>query len=327
VELVPRTDRDLVLARLATAVSDLQQPLPVATTAPATGEVLRVAGYGRTSTEWVPDRLATALFAVQTVTATTAGIAGSTSAKADTCKGDAGGPAFREGAGRVELLGIHSTSWQHGCLGVTDTRQGSTETRVDDLAGWIKQVTNPVSNSSLFGNRIAVLQNGRVLLKEGDLYAGWTVQWTDSVVKLQIDGKRVGVLTQDGLLHVKDDNEPGAPWTIQEGSVTDFSLSGNRILINKSGAAVMKEGNLYAGWTVQWTDSVVKLQIDGKRVGVLTRDGLLHVKDDNEPGAPWGTQMGSVTDFRLSGNRIGVLKYGRLWVKEGNLYDRWVIEA
>ncbi|MEU9953979.1 trypsin-like serine protease, partial [Streptomyces sp. NPDC047939] len=46
VELVPRTDRDVVLARLDRPVTDVA-PATLATTAPAAGEELKFAGYGR----------------------------------------------------------------------------------------------------------------------------------------------------------------------------------------------------------------------------------------------------------------------------------------
>ncbi|HEX8864891.1 MAG TPA: RICIN domain-containing protein, partial [Lentzea sp.] len=103
------------------------------------GEVLRVAGFGRTATEWVPDRPRTGQFTVTATTATTTQVVGNNGA--DTCKGDAGGPAFREVSGTPQLVGLSSTSWQHGCLAVTETRQGSTEARVDDLGPWVQSTT------------------------------------------------------------------------------------------------------------------------------------------------------------------------------------------
>jgi hypothetical protein len=36
------------------------------------------------------------------------------------------------------VAAVVSTSWQHGCLTETETRQGTTATRVDDLSGWIR---------------------------------------------------------------------------------------------------------------------------------------------------------------------------------------------
>ncbi|MFF4384777.1 trypsin-like serine protease, partial [Kitasatospora sp. NPDC001547] len=141
-ELVPRTDRDLVLARLATPVTDIP-PLAVATTAPATGEELTVAGFGRTRTEWVPDKLHSAAFTVGTVDPTGLGIAAKAPADAAVCKGDTGGPALRKVGDRQELAAVNSRSWQNGCLGSTETtRTGAYETRTDDLGDWLQQTVS-----------------------------------------------------------------------------------------------------------------------------------------------------------------------------------------
>ena len=137
VALVPHAGRNVVLARLARPV-DIA-PVAIGTTAPTEGDVLRVAGYGRTATEWVPGRLHTATFDVTGVAGGLTTITGQAPGQASPCKGDAGGPALRETAGRVELVAVNHTSWQNGCLGVTETRQGAVETRVDDIADWIRQ--------------------------------------------------------------------------------------------------------------------------------------------------------------------------------------------
>ncbi|MFE7595519.1 trypsin-like serine protease, partial [Kitasatospora sp. NPDC057512] len=68
-ELVPRADRDLVMARLASPVDGVV-PLAVAATAPTAGQSLRVAGFGRTKDEWVPNKLHTGAFSLDTVSAT-----------------------------------------------------------------------------------------------------------------------------------------------------------------------------------------------------------------------------------------------------------------
>ena len=139
VGLVPHPDRDVMLLKLAYRVTAVA-PLKVATAAPAAGETLRVAGYGRTTTEWVPDVLHTATFVTGNVTTGTLDLTGTTP-QASICKGDAGGPAFRETAAGPELVALNHTSWQHGCYGETETRQGATETRVDSLAAWIGERT------------------------------------------------------------------------------------------------------------------------------------------------------------------------------------------
>ncbi|WP_410613999.1 S1 family peptidase [Amycolatopsis sp. lyj-109] len=135
VDLLFRSDRNVALAKLAAPVTDVA-PVAIGTAAPAQNEALRVAGYGRTATEWVPDKLHTVPVSVQSVTATTLAVLGDPAA-ATTCQGDAGGPLLRERDGVVELAGLHHSSWQAGCLGSSETRQGTVETRVDDIAGWI----------------------------------------------------------------------------------------------------------------------------------------------------------------------------------------------
>ncbi|WP_189052892.1 ricin-type beta-trefoil lectin domain protein [Longimycelium tulufanense] len=137
VDIVKREDRALVLARLARAVLGVA-PVPVATAAPKSGEVLRVAGFGRTAEEWVPDKAHVASFRVQKVTSTRVDVVGAED-KAAICKGDAGGPLFREAGGRLELVGLNHTSWQKGCLEETETRDGAREVRMDTVADWVGQ--------------------------------------------------------------------------------------------------------------------------------------------------------------------------------------------
>lgn len=143
-KVVRNPGRDVVLAKLAAPATGVT-PVAVATTAPQAGETLQVAGSGRTATDWVPARPRVAPFTVGGVQGSSVTI--SSADGVDTCKGDAGGPAFRVAGGTAQLVALNSTSWQHGCLDVTETRQGGTETRVDDLAAWIHQhiVPTPVS--------------------------------------------------------------------------------------------------------------------------------------------------------------------------------------
>ncbi|MGW7090489.1 FG-GAP-like repeat-containing protein [Streptomyces sp. NPDC054874] len=135
-ELVSRTDRDLVMAKLAQPVTDIA-PLLLADSAPVAGESLRALGYGRTATSWVPNRLHAGTFAVSATGATTVAVTRDGGA---ICKGDAGGPALREQDGKVLLAAVHSASWQAGCFGSRETRNGAVETRTDDLVDWVTQV-------------------------------------------------------------------------------------------------------------------------------------------------------------------------------------------
>ncbi|MFJ7913095.1 trypsin-like serine protease, partial [Kitasatospora sp. NPDC096204] len=137
VELVPRQDRDLVLARLSAPVDGVA-PLSLATTAPTAGQTLRVPGFGRTKDEWAPLKLHTGVFSLDTVSATGIGTTGTGGAAI--CKGDTGAPAVREVNGKAELVAVASRSWQGGCLGTpaTETRTGASSSRIDDLGDWVR---------------------------------------------------------------------------------------------------------------------------------------------------------------------------------------------
>ncbi|MFJ8980024.1 trypsin-like serine protease [Streptomyces sp. NPDC102282] len=139
-QLVPREDRDLVLAKLATPVSGPSFLHPAAT-APAAGEALKGTGYGRTGDTWVPDSLHAGDFTVGAVDTTNVSIDG-----APVCKGDTGAPVFREKNGRPELVAIASRSWQGGCLGSEETRTGAVASRVDDIRAWITESTASTLN-------------------------------------------------------------------------------------------------------------------------------------------------------------------------------------
>ncbi|MCX4708774.1 FG-GAP-like repeat-containing protein [Streptomyces griseus] len=135
-ELVSRSDRDLVMAKLAQPVTDIA-PVLLADSAPVAGESLRAVGYGRTASSWVPDRLHAGTFDVTATGATTVAVTRDGGA---ICKGDAGGPALREQNGTVLLAAVHSASWGAGCFGSDETRPGAVESRTDDLTDWVTQV-------------------------------------------------------------------------------------------------------------------------------------------------------------------------------------------
>lgn len=136
VELVPRTDRDVVLARLNRPVTNVA-PVALATAAPTAGEELKFAGYGRTKTEWAPLKLHTGAYTVASAAATTAAVTGKDGAAA--CMGDSGGPVVRGTGTSAQLAALNSRSFQGGCFGA-DAAQTSTAgvaARVDDLRAWV----------------------------------------------------------------------------------------------------------------------------------------------------------------------------------------------
>ncbi|SCL60008.1 trypsin-like serine protease [Micromonospora chersina] len=191
VAVVPHPDRNLALLRLSAPVAGIA-PVALAATAPAAAETLKVAGYGRTATEWVPDRLHAADFTVQAVAADTADIVGA-SAGATICKGDAGGPALRDVAGTPQLVAISNTSWQKGCLAETETRDGATVTRVDDLGSWIREQTADVQ---IFG----VAAGGQLTYSVIDAASGQLRANRQSTATLGFTAKAMATLNENTIL-------------------------------------------------------------------------------------------------------------------------------
>ncbi|WP_206505521.1 FG-GAP-like repeat-containing protein [Streptomyces chrestomyceticus] len=138
-QLVPRGDRDLVMARLAQPVTGVS-PAGVPAGKLSQNEDVSVSGFGRTKDEWVPDRLHYGRFTARSVAGTTIDLVGKDDAAA-VCEGDAGAPVWRESGGRYELVGVNNRSWFKGCFGHEDeTRDGAVASRADDIADWIQTV-------------------------------------------------------------------------------------------------------------------------------------------------------------------------------------------
>jgi V8-like Glu-specific endopeptidase len=131
--VIAHPERDLALARLEKTVSGIT-PVSIAATVAKIGDSITFVGYGRTGSEWIPDRLQSARADLAQVTADVLQISGGT---ANICRGDAGGPVLRESGGSVQLLGLLHSSNQAGCLNeATGTPQFSA-TRVDDVTSWM----------------------------------------------------------------------------------------------------------------------------------------------------------------------------------------------
>ncbi|MFB6806498.1 RICIN domain-containing protein [Streptomyces sp. NPDC056387] len=300
VELVPHADRDLVMVRLGWPVVGVA-PVKVATTAPVAGEELTALGFGRTKTEWVPDRAHTGVF---TVASLDGGVLGLTaSGDAVVCKGDAGGPAVRRKDGSVELAAVNSRSWQGGCLGTdaAETRTGALDVRVDDVAAWVNQVaktTPAVLLQSLVPNVTQVMASG----------------------DFNRDGRDdVAAVTADGNLHTfagRPDGtfEYGRPMWRPDGSWRgatkiiggDFNGDGITDI-----ASVWSGGGLrlYAGrpdgslaeGKAMWPDGTnwnSMLQLDRYRMTGSDRDGILAV---------WGTGGSKGSLHAYSAGPDGVL--------------------
>jgi Trypsin/Tachylectin len=191
VTVIPHPDRNLALARLSVPVTDIA-PVALATSAPAATETLTVAGYGRTTTEWIPDRLHAATFTVQGVAASAVDLIGAT-AGAGICKGDAGGPAFRTVAGAAQLVALNNTSWQKGCLGETPTSDGATATRLDDLGAWVRE---QMADVQIFG----ILPDGRLTYDAIDSASGDLRASRRSTATLGFTPQAMATLNADTIL-------------------------------------------------------------------------------------------------------------------------------
>jgi secreted trypsin-like serine protease len=138
VEVRQASRGDVALGRLATAITDIA-PLPVSTTAPKTGTILRMTGWGATSSvnPTPVTHLQTGQFKISRVIGSSVLVVGYAPAtNTSACLYDSGAPYFRENAnGSLALVSVESDG--PAC----PHSQNETTTRVDRLASWISQTT------------------------------------------------------------------------------------------------------------------------------------------------------------------------------------------
>ncbi|WP_367140110.1 MULTISPECIES: glycerophosphodiester phosphodiesterase family protein [Streptomyces] len=130
--VVPRGDRDVLLARLETPVANVT-PATLTSTAPAAGSTLIAAGTGRSKTEWVPAAPHNSSVTQSSTTATGVGLAGG-----QICQGDAGGPVLDSG-GRITA--VQSSADNGECLGKVGQGNSATAARIDNIIPWLEGST------------------------------------------------------------------------------------------------------------------------------------------------------------------------------------------
>ncbi|MEU7167403.1 FG-GAP-like repeat-containing protein [Streptomyces morookaense] len=302
-ELVPRPDRDLVMARLAKPVAGIT-PADISANSPLQGEELWVAGYGRTKDEWVPNNLHYGKFAVGSVKDTSIGI----TAKSDdaaVCQGDTGGPAYRVVGGRYELAGINSMSGQGGCLGAdsTQTSRAAKETRLDDIATWIQRLRLTTRSDSPTNVVAAADFNGdgrtdiAAVLNDGSLVAFYS--GPDGV--LEYGRELWHDKTWDGMKKIigGDFNGDGVA------DIMAIAYDGSLRLYSGNAGGKLSEGRKVwndASWSTM--SHVVRYKDDGWK-----RDGLMAVRDDGALFAYPTSADGAPTSQRTE-------KWGdRTWTK------------
>ncbi|MEW1905705.1 FG-GAP-like repeat-containing protein [Streptomyces sp. NPDC086147] len=169
VELVPHPNRDLVLVKLATGVTGVK-PVALASTPVTASQAVTAAGFGRTMTEWVPNKLHAGAF--NATGDGTADLALTPAADTGICQGDGGGPVLRTNGTTQELIAVASKSWNKGCLGAPaeETRTGAVATRVDDIRTWITGTANLVPGDMTGDNKpdlVAVEDTGKLFIYPG----------------------------------------------------------------------------------------------------------------------------------------------------------------
>ncbi|MEV6648673.1 ricin-type beta-trefoil lectin domain protein [Amycolatopsis sp. NPDC051371] len=258
--VAPKPDRDVTLGLLNAPVTGIT-PATVSTTAPAAAETLLAVGYGRTTDTWAPDQARIAPFIVTTTTDTTTALTGADGV--DTCQGDAGGPALRQHAGAVELVALHSTTWQHGCLLSHETRQGSTEARVDNITDWIRQQTATISIRNANGLCLDLGSNApgtkvvTVTCQAGNLSQQWRVL-SDGTIRnynglaMDIGSNNPGELVVTAVVQA---GNPSQQWQVlADGTIRNHNALCADIGANATGTpvgtATCSVGNSSQQWTV-----------------------------------------------------------------------------
>ncbi|MFJ9447187.1 trypsin-like serine protease [Kitasatospora sp. NPDC101235] len=329
-ELAPRTDRDLVMARLATPVNDIT-PASVGATAPAATENLRAAGYGRTATEWAPLKAHTTTHTVSTLTTTTIDTTPAVG-QAPICQGDAGAPLLRDKNGATEIAAVASRSWQGGCLGTpaTETRTSATSTRVDDLTDWVRDLRASTAEIKP-GMHVQVIGSDRKLWETvADYKAGsWLGSWQPlpSGTLAAVDSVAIGdtvhvfVIGSDGHVYTCDGKVGGSwtPWGEVPGNATGVkditaTARGNVLdlqMIGSDGSLYSTQADYAAGrWDPAWT----KISDDRLRAIItsIAENNVVHVIAIDENGkvrnrdadynagkwTPWGEVPGNATDVK-----------------------------
>ncbi|MFE5768681.1 FG-GAP-like repeat-containing protein [Streptomyces sp. NPDC056485] len=333
-ELVPRTDRDVVLARLA-APARGAAPVRPAAAVPTAGAEVTAAGFGRTKTEWVPGKLHTGAFTVDSTDAVSLKITGKGSDAI--CKGDTGGPLLNAAG---ELVGVNSRSWQGGCLGAdpAETRTGAVSSRTDDLGQWIASVTDPLvvrpgqtieSGTTLVGKdlKLSMQADGNLVIyhnsggegKGAALWSSNTYGNPGAYAIMQADGNFV-VYKKDG-----GDGKGGHLW-----STATFGNAGAYLRFQNDGDLVVhrKDGGEGAGsglWSSETGLRPNTLASDGRyqagfwmdgptKIFVMARDGRLYIWDKLQAKQVWSSDVaggeGSYLSMQRDGNLVAYRKGG-----------------
>ncbi|MGW8954671.1 trypsin-like serine protease [Streptomyces sp. NPDC055709] len=239
VQLVPREGRDLVMARLAAPAPADAPVVGIASTAVAKGDALTVAGFGRTKTEWVPDKLHTSTFTTDVVSDSELDISGAGVADA-ICKGDTGGPVLRKKGDAFELVGVSSRSWQGGCLGEDETRNTAVAARADSVKLGSKlesgQQLLPGDSLTSASARLTMQADGNLVLA----HTGGQTLWSSKTTGNQ---GATAVLAAGGSLQVLAADGTTVLWQSSD------SAAGGSAVLDERGSLVLRNAKGESVWS------------------------------------------------------------------------------
>lgn len=271
-QLVPHPDRDLVMARVdnsTTAQDPLDgpfldiSPADVSSSQSAQGDQLRAIGFGRTTDEWIPGRAHTGAFVVDTVNVSTLAISPETPGGAALCKGDAGAPVLHDG----KVVGVVTAAWDGGCFNSDETRTGALATRVDDVAGWVRQVRLTSRKAHVTDVMAAADFNGDGRTDIASQVVGGGVQ--------VFHGRADGTLELGG--HLPGINRPNLTGLVAGDFVEGWGPE--LIRVEDNGALSLSQRRAIGSWRSDelWTDTTWKngLPVAALKTGVAGRDTLL----------------------------------------------------
>lgn len=232
---------------------------------------------------------------------------------------------FQYGPFRWRKIPAGDSDWPSNFIHFADLTTASTSDRIGVLDnGTLEVKQGPISATwtavgggssfELSPNRIAVYDGSSLNVKEGGLNATWTTV-TGQVDEYHVTDNRVGI--RIGTQIFVKEGPLSAPWVHVADGIS-FAMSPNRLAVYDGNWLNVKEGNIYAGWTTV-TGQVDEYHVTDTRIGI--RVGSTISIKDGPIGAPW-TAIGNGSSFQMSPNRIALYD-GQLHVKEGPVNAMW----
>ena len=184
-------------------------------------------------------------------------------------------------------------------------------------------VTGKVDSYAVTDSRVAMLAGGQLSVKEGALNATWLQVGQGTSFKMSPN--RIALLNSAGNLYVKE-GPLNATWQLIAGGVKPgtFDVTDTDVAINSGGNLVIKHGPLNATWTLVDT-TVTDFRMSPNRLAILQADTALLVGTFGQPLTVVSSGVG-VGTFRITDTRVGI-SIGGIAIKEGPLNATWTTVA